>query len=231
MDIMNSDFLMVFILAHIFGDFVFQSGKIAKMKAEQTKGVFYHSLIVLWLQLAFLSPFGIKGLQAALISGALHFFIDYGKKAVGKYFEKRSVLLFFGDQALHFLIMVALQILLKPEVVFSQDMVYLMKLTIVLVALAFVNALVAKMLLRDLFAKIRQNGFFSAGERILDGAISLLFFLAFWKLGFPVSLGIVLLLAAGYLWDQKKRYHYGIRILGIKLGCYVLLSYLGSFVL
>ena len=228
---MNSDFFMVFILAHIFGDFVFQSGKIAKLKSQETKGVIYHSLIVLAFQVVFLSVFGVKGIFAALISGALHFGIDYCKRLVGKYFEKSSVLLFFGDQALHFLVIAALQRLLKPESVFSQETVFLMKGTIILVALAFVNALVAKMLLRDLFANIRQNSFFYKWERIRDAVFSLLFFLSFWKLDVPASLGVVSLLGAAYLWNQKTRYPYGYAALGIKLACCLTLSYVGSVLL
>ena len=100
---MNNQMLLVFISAHLCGDFLLQTNKIARLKAESIKGLFIHSLIVTVCQVLFLSFFGINGIIAAIICGVIHFFIDYIKYA---YIKKLKYQLpyFIIDQIFHFIV-------------------------------------------------------------------------------------------------------------------------------
>lgn len=109
---MNFSILFLFLVAHLSGDFIFQSNKILEtrysIKCRRTRilgnvhHVLKHLLILFVLTLYFLS---LKVILAILILSVIHFLIDCIKSeiVVEWPFYSFSLLLFLADQVLHFL--------------------------------------------------------------------------------------------------------------------------------
>ncbi|WP_027399134.1 DUF3307 domain-containing protein [Anaerovorax odorimutans] len=227
---MNTQFLLSFLLAHFIGDFVFQTNKIAQMKAESIKGIFYHSIIVLIFQVALLSIFGIKGMVAGFISSIIHFAIDYGKLAVEKHVKRLSFIYFAFDQVLHIAVMVILDYILKPDMVLNDHMVLYIKYLIFFIAFTYVPTIMSKMLLRDLFFNIRKAQFFLGNERIIDGAFSLLIFISIVNFNLLDIILSFILIFIIYLILQKKLYSYTFNIIVFKFSFYLIIGCIGSFI-
>lgn len=98
--------LSYFILAHLFGDFIFQPTSLVLWKIRSNKGVFVHALIHFFTNLLILSPIIINGyfwvIYAAFGISFLHFWIDKEKINYDLKYDKK-VKLFVLDQLLHLL--------------------------------------------------------------------------------------------------------------------------------
>ncbi len=105
--------LILLLIAHILGDFIFQSSKLAQKKTERIKYFIIHSLIyslMIFLALMWFAPIGRVILIFAIIV-ILHAVIDMGHILIKKNINKRNRLnknkefiAFLIDQSLHILI-------------------------------------------------------------------------------------------------------------------------------
>lgn len=225
---MNVEFVLVFILAHFIGDFVFQSNKIAKMKSEYTKGVLYHSIIILIIQVILLSIFGLKGIVAGIISSIVHFAIDYLKLIIGKYLVNLSFLYFIFDQSLHIGIILILDNILKPNTVLSVETILYTKYLICLIFYTYITTVMSKMILRDLFENIKNSPFFLEKERIIDGLFALIVFIIFINFNLLIALLISFIITIIYFIINRRLYKYIINIVIIKLLFYLIVGFVGN---
>lgn len=228
---MNVEFVLVFLLAHFIGDFVFQSNKIAKMKSENIKGVFYHSIIILIIQVVLLSIFGLKGIIAGIINSIIHFAIDYLKLIISKYLVNLSFLYSIFDQSLHIGVILALDYILKPNTILSADTILYTKYLICLIFYTYITTVMSKMILRDLFENIRNAPFFLVKERIIDGLFSIIFFIIFINIYLLIALLISFIISIIYFIINKRLYKYTINIVIIKLIFYLILGFVGNLVI
>lgn len=116
--------LILLLIAHILGDFIFQSSELAKRKTKSLKYFLIHCLIysaMVFLALIWFAPTGIIALiffgiisLHALIDG-LHILIkrgkNYGDKKTIK--RKRELIAFLFDQLIHLLIIVVFSSFIK----------------------------------------------------------------------------------------------------------------------
>lgn len=101
------------ILAHLFGDFIFQPNSWVADKEKKkikSKYLYFHVLIHFVLTMLFL--WNLKYWWIAVIVAVSHFFIDLAKLEFQTPKTKR--LWFFADQLLHILVLVALSISITP---------------------------------------------------------------------------------------------------------------------
>lgn len=91
------------ILAHLVGDFILQTDRLAYWKSQELRGVLVHGLIVSGITAMFALPFQPFWWQGVLFIGMTHTAVD----AAQWYFKPRMapLLRFFLDQFLHFLFM------------------------------------------------------------------------------------------------------------------------------
>lgn len=228
---MNVEFFLVFLLAHFLGDFVFQTNKIAKMKSEDIKGVFCHSMIVFIFQTALLSMFGMKGIVAGILGAMTHFLIDYAKLLLGKYLIRLSFFYFLIDQTLHIAVIVILDYLLKPDMAINGNIVLSAKYLIFLIVFTYITTVMSKMMLQDLFENIRNSPFFMEKERIIDGAFSLVSFICIVNFNLLIAKLILLVICILFITIQKKRYSYDYYCIAIKLGFYLTAGYVGGLLI
>lgn len=225
---MNSEFLLFFLLAHFIGDFVFQTNKIAKMKSEEIKGVFYHSMIVLISQVALLAIFGWKGILAGLISSIIHFAIDYSKLSIGKYLNRFSFLYFIFDQILHIAVIITIAYYFKPTVALNANVFLCIKYMNFIIIFTYITTVMSKMLLRDLFENARNSPFFLGKERLIDGITSLMIFFSMVSFNLLIATFISIVLCIIYIIIQKKLYPYSFNNIVIKFSFYLLAGYIGK---
>ncbi len=84
-------FVLLFLLAHLLGDFVFQFNKIAEMKAKSLKGILIHVMIVGMIKVIIMGFFyGVRGVIIALCVASIHFLIDYMKLRLKKIHSTNS---------------------------------------------------------------------------------------------------------------------------------------------
>lgn len=94
------------ILAHLLGDYVFQTDRIAMWKARSVWGVLVHGGIVTLLTTLCAVIISPAWWPYALLIGAIHIVIDTGKLLIGKTDPVTGLWLFLLDQALHMLAIV-----------------------------------------------------------------------------------------------------------------------------
>lgn len=225
-----SDFILVFIAAHLIGDYVLQTNKIAKMKSGAVGGVALHSLIVLVVQVVFLSLFGIKGLIAGAAGGLIHFLLDCAKIPMNRLFKKFESVYFLIDQALHLGVIWLLSALLQPPErihdAYSTYMVFI-KILICVIILCYVSTVTVKIFIRDLFTDLKSQGFFRKRERIIDALLSILLFAA-WLL--HPGAGAAATAAAFYPYHgiQLKNYGYSLKISIVKYLVLAAISFIAA---
>lgn len=214
----NYNFIIVFVAAHLIGDYVLQSNKIAKMKSETVKGVALHSSVVTAVQIALLSPFGIKGLLIGALGGLTHFLLDWAKIPMNKYFKKFETVYFIIDQALHLGIIWLLSALLSPPEglynAYSAYMIFI-KILIFLIILCFVSTVAVKILMRDLFPGLKKQEFFKKHERMLDALLSTLLFAA-WLIHPWAGVAASVVAFFPYQRIQLKEYGYTLKMSLVK---------------
>ncbi|NLC40913.1 MAG: DUF3307 domain-containing protein [Clostridiaceae bacterium] len=83
--------LMLFLIAHVLGDFYFQSDNLAKAKLESFPDLLKHSIIYLLSFLFLIIPvFSINILKWALINAVAHFFLDLAKAYIKRKICKKA---------------------------------------------------------------------------------------------------------------------------------------------
>lgn len=103
-------YLLVVLLAHVLGDFYFQTEKIAKAKTERYTGVLLHSLEYLIVSMGVMIPIiSTDMLLAALYLSLIHFMIDTIKyMLIKKKKVNNTGRIFVWDQLFHILSMLLL---------------------------------------------------------------------------------------------------------------------------
>jgi hypothetical protein len=98
--------LQATILAHLLGDYVFQTDRIAVWKGRSVWGVLVHGAIVALCTWLCALPFSLGWWPYALLIGAIHIVIDVARTKVGKVVPGVALALLMLDQALHVLVIV-----------------------------------------------------------------------------------------------------------------------------
>jgi hypothetical protein len=150
----------MFILAHLAGDYVFQTNKIARMKSESIKGILLHSSSVCAAQVVLLSLYGIGGVFAGFAAGVIHFFLDYSKVLMNRLFGRMELIYLFIDQGLHILVIWLFTALFAPRHTFGGSLLPCIRIFIGLVILTHVSTVAVKMLVRDLYVQLKSGPFF-----------------------------------------------------------------------
>ena len=98
---MFRSFFLVLIIAHVFGDFYFQSNKLTEKKQKSYTFVLVHSMIYLVVLCICIVPFWSKSLLIAILLPAVaHLITDSCKYAWCKRYE-HSFITYFVDQVIH----------------------------------------------------------------------------------------------------------------------------------
>lgn len=219
---MKYSFLLIFILAHLSGDFALQTDRITKIKSTSLKGIAIHAGIIVVVQTLFLSIFGLQGALLGAGCGIIHFLIDYVKETIGKNLKKRF-LFFIFDQMLHFSVITLITVLFAPsDSLFPIDTQYA-KIGIIAMVLIFASNITAKMLVRDLYDGERKNAFFKKDERWID-AISCSAVFSSMLLPLPVCIIVPVLCVYLYYRLMKYKFQYSFGISTIKYSVYVFIS-------
>ena len=221
-------FILLFLLAHFVGDFVFQTNKIAKIKSEHSNGVLVHCIIVGIIQIFFMSIYGLIGILAASISSFLHYYIDFYKYKLGKIINKYTFVYFIFDQGVHIVIILLLAYFLNPTIVFNINIDYYVVYLLFIIFFTYISTVMCKMILRDIFEEIRNMNFFLKKEREIDLVFSLSLFIIFVYFNEYYSIGLSGLLFIIYFHLEKKFLSYSTKITILKYVFFLLLAYLGS---
>jgi len=217
-------FFLVFVLAHLIGDFVFQTNRIAALKSKAIQGIGLHVLIVTLTQCILLSIFfGLFGLLPGLLVGGIHFFIDYMKKQLNPYIRKVQTAYFVFDQAIHIAIIYGVTYLMYVDqgrlVVHSQWLL----IAIGIILCYFAGSIMVKFVLMDLHLTKKDAKFFIENERISDGMTALALYAVF---GFPfIWIPGMLVFAPSYTLLQKKLFAYSTKTSVIKYVVLLLVAY------
>ena len=219
---MRYSFLLIFILAHLLGDFSLQTDKIAKIKSTSLKGVAIHSGIIIIVQALFLSVFGIQGALLGAVCGIIHFFIDYMKETIGKNLNTHFFYFVF-DQILHFSVIILFTLLFAPSVILVSLNILYVKISIIMIVLVFASNIIAKIFIRDLNMNIRKEPFFKRYERVMDAVVCSVIYLS---MLLPLLAAIVLTASIFYLYCRlmKFKFDYSFDISAIKYSVYVFIS-------
>lgn len=212
---LNNEFLLLFILAHLTGDYALQTDKIAKWKSQGIKGILIHVLMVCLAQLVFLSFFGIRGIAAALIGTVIHFLIDYMKLSLGERMKRIELLYYFIDQLLHFSMILLLTLLFADKESHIGDYLPFVKAGIGLILLVYVSTVTAKNVARNLFSEIKTRSFFENNERWIDATVGGFLFGSY--LLHPI-LFLLLFVSGAVMYSrfQKAAYGFGRKISLVK---------------
>ena len=204
---LNREFLLLFILAHLLGDYALQTDYIAKVKTQGIKGIALHTLIVGAAQVILLSVFGVRGILTGLAGAVLHFFVDWWKLYLGRRMKHRILLLYLMDQVLHLLIIVMLTLWMAPEGRHAEQEIQLIQLSISAILILFTSTVTVKTVLRSFYPELRKQNFFEIRERWIDALSGLVLYAFFWI--HPV-LAVAAMLSGiyGYNQIQKKFYSY-----------------------
>ncbi len=226
-----SNFIIVFVFAHLLGDFVLQTNRIAKIKSESVKGIIYHVLIVTVSQVLVLSIFGLKGIFAGIVTGVIHFFIDWMKLKTNKYFINVQSIYFIFDQGLHLCAIFFISMIIRPKLHISFNYFeYILYLCIAIV-LTYVITIFVKILLRDIKCVDNCNSLFNKNERIIDSIFSLIIFIALSNLNIWAAFGFTIIFYLLYFIVERKMYKYFFKVSFAKYFIFFIVSYLSSLII
>ena len=218
------DFFLIFVFAHLVGDFVLQTDKIAKLKAMSKKGLIIHISVVTAVQILVLSVFSVSGVLAGFICGIIHFFIDYLKKALNKYLSRFQFLYFLFDQFLHMTSIYVLSLIFASSSNWTHDYIIFVRLLIAFIVLTYSSTVGAKILMRDLNPELLKGEFFQKNERIIDGVVaSVVWAIAATPLFFDVILIPVVFLVFQKI--QRTIFKYDFKICLVKFVSYTLIGF------
>ena len=215
---------LVLLLGHLLGDYVLQTGKIARLKAVSYLGLLVHGGIVTITMVVFLSYYGLRGIIVGLICGILHLVVDYWKQSMVHKKKGGQFFLYIGDQAIHLVLLAVVGLfLVSSETQWLLDIFYL-KIIIGIIILIFVSTVTVKTLILDIYPQLQKADFFYPRERVIDGffclGLSLIFFFPPWA---AWTLGILIF----YFYHRvEKAFSYSFLPLLIKYCCFLLIGYL-----
>ena len=220
---MKYSFLLIFILAHLLGDFALQTDKITKIKSTSLKGVAIHAGLIVMVQALFLSIFGLQGALLGAACGIIHFFIDYVKEMIGKTLNVRFFYFIF-DQMMHFSVIILFTLLFTPSYVLLPLNILYVKIAIIIIVLVFASNITAKMLIRDLNVNIRKDTFFKKRERLIDAIVCSA---VFSSMLLPLSVFLFPIAFVFYLYSRfmKFKFEYSFDISAIKYFVYIFISF------
>jgi hypothetical protein len=221
------DIFLLFVLAHITGDFVLQTNKIARMKSESIEGTILHSGIVTGVQVLFLGYFGARGIAAAIMAGIAHFGIDYCKLLLNKRITKIESVYFLFDQLVHLCIIWLLSYFVLAGQELGDTAVFYIKYAVGLITAVYIATVFAKSLVRDTFPDLKGQEFFKGYERPLDALVSVIFWLSL-SAGLPVPVMAVVLVFLLYQWLQRKLFAYSTKASIVKYFGIFIFSILAS---
>ncbi len=212
------------LIAHLLGDFVFQSDKWVKNKEERkikSKYLYYHILIHFVLMIV-LTGFEKKYFGEIAFISISHYIIDVAKLYIQKNKTKKA--LFFVDQILHLAVLALVWYIFEP---FKIDLTIIQqpKVLLTLVFLLF-NTYVAAIVLKVVLQKWNPitnypNGTNNAGQII--GILERLFIFLFVTMNFWEGVGFLLAAKSIFRFgDLKEKQE-------VRLTEYILIGTLLSF--
>lgn len=218
---LNYNFLLLFLLAHLTGDYILQTNKIFKMKSEGLKGVAIHTLIVGLVQVVLLSCYGIRGIIAGVIGTVIHFGIDELKLIIVRQSVKKELLIYLFDQGLHFLVLVLLTLFLAPDSGWVEKYTLYIRILTAAALLFGMAVVTAKTVVRSFFKEVGSQMFFLGKERWWDtltvAIVAVIAVLpAVVSITLPVGYSMAILGVIPYGRLQKKAYHYDRKVFMLK---------------
>jgi len=222
-------FIYILLLAHLLGDFVFQSNKIAAMKAKSIKGITIHVMISGAINVIMMGVFyGLRGMFIAVCVTIIHFVIDYLKYKITKKIANIQTLYFLFDQGLHIsVLLIASSLWLNPIANYNID-VRLLLIGILMIISCYVLTILVKDVFLD-FGWIMNSPFFERNERRIDGITAWILLVGF-ILNFWIGMTSLLFGTVGYYIVQKRLYSYSLRMIGMKYIVFSLFSIIGLII-
>lgn len=218
-------FFLVFLLAHLIGDFVFQTNKIAELKSKGVQGIVLHVLILTAVQCAMLTLFfGPVALLSGLLVGAFHFGIDYMKKLLSPHIRSFQTGYFVLDQGIHVGIIYVVTSLIDLQkerlIVDSQWLLF----AIAIILCYFVGTILVKYLLLDFNMIQKERPFFEKNERMMDGLTTLILMAAFGN-SIVLSIAVAVIAAVLYGLLQRRILNYQAQVIRLKYFVLILVAY------
>ena len=223
-------FIWLLILAHMIGDFVLQTNRVAKMKATSQKGLLLHFCLITGTQMVLMGIYyGLLGISAAIIVGLIHGFIDYSKVKITDKFKYQSIY-FILDQVMHILTIVVVAWLLNPGNSKYEINMHLLALNVMIIMAAYVLSILVQFLLMDFQLSKNRVAFFQPYERSIDSitALMVLFILNVDQL---YALAAILPIGIAYGLIEGRRYGYSTKAIGMKFLVFVVFALSTSYIL
>lgn len=216
----NTDFLMSLIFAHLIGDYVFQTSRLAKNKANSIRGIIKHGIVVLCTNIIILGNYGLIGELAAILTSSFHFFIDYIKMRTKKYCKFDTVHNLI-DQISHFIVLISCDYCFRNLVPDPLINIKYIGALNYLILITYVSTVIAKTILYDTYENNSlSSDFFIKYERLFDCLIILIVVFAF----INIFLGIVFLSLAAivFYFIQTKYFKYSTKQTILKAVIYLI---------
>lgn len=209
-------FIWILIVAHLIGDFVLQTNKVAKMKAESAKGLFLHVCLISLTQMFLLGVYyGFLGIVGAIGVGLFHWLIDYSKIRITSKFNCQSFYFIF-DQVLHMLTIILIAWLLNPGTSRYEVNMPMLKLNVIVIVAVYVLTIFVQLVRIDLFEATNSGMLFKPLERTIDAAVALLLLLLLIYLRLSTGVLVVLI---GVIFGvfEHRHYDYSLKFIMVKL--------------
>lgn len=176
--------MLHFFIGHILADYYFQTSIMAKEKESSFKYLFLHCLIYLLTMIVVILPiFNKQLLLWACLIAIIHFFIDFCKAFLQKYFEfnsLQSALLYFFDQFLHVLTILFVVVcivlmhinvayfsfLVELTTIFHIDLTHVLSWVIILLLIIKPSSITIRKVLDHFDPKTTDDGVTNAGALI-----------------------------------------------------------------
>jgi len=130
------------VLAHMLGDFTFQSYTLATMKREGWKGLSIHSLLIVAFTLLLSLGASPWWWAITLIIGLTHLALDTSRSSLARSSPRRELAYFIGDQAAHLLLILAVVVSFEgafPRWEFNSPQEVPLRLKFMLLGIAFIS--------------------------------------------------------------------------------------------
>lgn len=218
------ELLVKIVLAHLLGDFVFQTNKMVKgiNKKGMHLGFLYLHVLIHFILLLVLTGFQVQYILPLFILTLSHLLIDILTKVVLK--RKLSELInLIVDQTLHGIAILCLVAYYYDIVPIFQSLLNFNQLLLLttIVNLTFVSSIVIKKTMESINYKIPNNGIKNAGQYI--GFLERLFIFGFIILNFWEGIGFLLAAKSIFRFGDLKEKR------EVKLTEYILIGTLLSF--
>ncbi len=152
------------LLGHLLGDFIFQTDIIATNKLKHWKWNLLHSTVVTICIAMFAFPFGTIVILFSLLSGVLHFYVDYYKPKISEKFRMPGFVYFVADQGIHILIILGISYFAVNNTGFTSFSWLWVKILLVAASVSSFSAVFNQFFLNMVFAS-EKEGFFNENEK------------------------------------------------------------------